>query len=362
MSFKEQISASCTTLEFHSKAVVALKYTDDGRRLATASADKTANIYDTSSGKLLMKLEKEHTLGLNDIAWMDDGRYLATASDDKSIKIWDVEMGKAVTTLHGNKSFIYCLAVHPENQMLLSGGHDGSIRLFHAPSRSCLMNFDAHAGAIVSVAYSPEEGRNFISGSHDGMIRTWDSVNYSATLTSFHCDYSPPVSCARYSPNGKYLLVSTLDDHIRLFPADDNVGPESIGPVVKPPPGSAKTAVANQYRYEPLKTYKGHKQGNYTMQTAFFSGDLSSATGKKGDTTKLVVSGSEDNLIYLWDADSMETQQTLEGHTDVVLAVACNPDESMLQIASASVDKTVKLWRWDAGGAEDDGAGTEPED
>ena len=31
-------------------------------------------------------------------------------------------------------------------------------------SRSCLMSFDAHAGAVVSVDYSPESHRNFISG------------------------------------------------------------------------------------------------------------------------------------------------------------------------------------------------------
>ena len=66
MSFVEE-DFEC---EMHSKTVVALKYSDDGRFLATASADKTANIYDTSNGKLVMVLEKEKSLGLMTV-WMN---------------------------------------------------------------------------------------------------------------------------------------------------------------------------------------------------------------------------------------------------------------------------------------------------
>ena len=51
-------------------------------------------------------------------------------------------MGKA-DTFHGTKVTYIAWRCNPENDMLLSGGHDGSIRLFHAPSRSCLMSFDA---------------------------------------------------------------------------------------------------------------------------------------------------------------------------------------------------------------------------
>ena len=346
MSFTLQSS-----LKDHSKAVVALKYDTTGSRLASASADKTAHIYDATTGMILTKLVGEHTYGINDCVWMNDNKYLATASDDKSIKIWDVEMGKAVTTLHGNKSFIYCLAVHPDTQMLLSGGHDGSICLFHAPSRSCLMSFDAHAGAVVSVDYSPECGRDFISGSHDGLVRVWDSVNYAACRTSFHCGHSPPVSCAKYTPNGHFITVGTLDDKIRLYPARDMVHPGSTGPRAPLPAGSKKRVVDTDYRYEPVKMYTGHKQTRYTLQTAMFSGVLP----ESGVQRKLLACGSEDHRVFLWDVDSMECKDKLEGHTDTVLAVACNPNASMLQMASAGADSTVKFWRYDD---ESEGGGT----
>ena len=64
------------------------------------------------------------------------------------------------------------------------------------------------------------------------------------------------------------------------------------------------------------------------------------------------ISGSEDNLVYIWDLQSKKIVQKLEGHTGtpplycinlgVVLAVASHPSEDI--IASGSLDKDVYLW------------------
>jgi hypothetical protein len=62
----------------------------------------------------------------------------------------------------------------------------------------------------------------------------------------------------------------------------------------------------------------------------------------------LLGSSSLDMTVRLWDAGSGEAKQTLEGHSDSVLAVAFSPDGKLL--ASASDDKTVRLW--DAGSGE----------
>ncbi|KAE9566315.1 Vegetative incompatibility protein [Colletotrichum fructicola] len=55
-----------------------------------------------------------------------------------------------------------------------------------------------------------------------------------------------------------------------------------------------------------------------------------------------LASGSVDNTVKLWDTATGQCQQTLEGHSDWVLSVAFSPDGR--QLASGSRDNTVKLW------------------
>jgi WD40 repeat protein len=57
---------------------------------------------------------------------------------------------------------------------------------------------------------------------------------------------------------------------------------------------------------------------------------------------KLVASASEDKTVRLWDSVKGASLQTLEGHSNRVSAVAVSPDGKL--VASASSDKTVRLW------------------
>jgi WD40 repeat protein len=61
---------------------------------------------------------------------------------------------------------------------------------------------------------------------------------------------------------------------------------------------------------------------------------------------KLLASASFDKTVKLWDTDSRAALQTLKGHLHSVNAMAFSPDGKLL--ASASFDKTVKLWDTDS--------------
>lgn len=76
--------------------------------------------------------------------------------------------------------------------------------------------------------------------------------------------------------------------------------------------------------------------------------DFVTAVACFADGTK-VVSGSEDETVRVWDAQSGAELCTLSGHSNVVWAVAVFADGK--RIASASSDKTVKIW--DAGSGEE---------
>jgi WD40 repeat protein len=57
---------------------------------------------------------------------------------------------------------------------------------------------------------------------------------------------------------------------------------------------------------------------------------------------KQLASASDDKTVRLWDPATGAALQTLEGHWDWVTAITFSQDGRLL--ASASFDKTVRLW------------------
>lgn len=306
----------------HSKAVVSLAYSYDGRLVATAGADKKSCVISTETGEKLLDLDGEHTEGLNDCCWVDD-RLLVTASDDNTLVLWDASYGKPITTFRGHYSYVYCVSCNPVNRAIYSGGFDGNIMVFDVGSGNCMLSFDAHADAICSIDYSPAGNNVFITGSHDGLVRIWDSTSVSGCMTTIYNEARPPISNATYSPNGRYILISSLDSTHRLFDCPD-----------------AANAVY-------VESYRAHLNTKYSILSRL------SRYQNRDTIGSYIISGSEDNKIYLWDLNDSLTGATespivLEGHSDVVFAVACHPDPTVSQITSASRDGGVKIWGMEA--------------
>jgi len=57
---------------------------------------------------------------------------------------------------------------------------------------------------------------------------------------------------------------------------------------------------------------------------------------------KILASGSPDRTLCLWDTSTGQCLKTLQGHTDQVWSVAFSPDSKIL--ASGSDDGTIKFW------------------
>jgi len=59
---------------------------------------------------------------------------------------------------------------------------------------------------------------------------------------------------------------------------------------------------------------------------------------------KWIVAGSEDHRTYIWDLQTREIVQVLEGHTDIVVAVATHPIQNMIATGSIDSDLAIRIW------------------
>lgn len=101
---------------------------------ATGSADRTIKIWDLAKccagteGGLKLTLTG-HINAIRGLVVSPRHPYLFSAGEDNQVKCWDLEYNKVIRHYHGHTSGVFCLALHPTLDLLVSGGRDSVARV-----------------------------------------------------------------------------------------------------------------------------------------------------------------------------------------------------------------------------------------
>ena len=123
------------TLKGHTNAVISVAFSPDGKRIASASEDRTVKVWDAAD-----RPGAPHPQGAHrptSTAWRSAPTANASprGSDDKTVKVWDAATGQEVLTLKGHTSGVTSVAFSPDGKRIASGSEDRTVKVWDAADR-----------------------------------------------------------------------------------------------------------------------------------------------------------------------------------------------------------------------------------
>ena len=289
----------------HEAEVWSVTFSPDGKRIATASQDKTAKVWDAATGELLLTLTG-HTESVNGIVYSPDGKRIATSSDDHTAKVWDAATGEELLTLSGHTDWVYRIAFNPDGTRLATASNDKTAKVWDAGTGEELLTFSGHGDIVFDVAFSPDGKRlatsSWDGNENDGNVRVWDAIS-GMELFTLPVENGGGLRGVAFSPDGTRVAVTSYNL----------------------PGGKMWDAGTGEVLLSAFPDYR-----DSVLDIAF------SLDGK------LAAIGGLDAKAKVWDPMTGQILYTLSGHTHPVNGVAFNPDGTRL--ATASWDGTARVW------------------
>ncbi|KAF4521366.1 hypothetical protein B566_EDAN006955 [Ephemera danica] len=223
-----------------------------------------------------------------------DSIILISASSDTTVKVWNAHKGFCMSTLRTHKDYVKALAYARDREQVASAGLDRAIFLWDVNTLTALT--------------ASNNTVTMISASSDTTVKVWNAhKGFCMSTLRTHKDY---VKALAYARDREQVASAGLDRAIFLWDVN------------------TLTALTASNNTVTTSSLSGNKDSIYSL-----------AMNAPGT---VIVSGSTEKVLRVWDPRTCAKLMKLKGHTDNVKALVLSRDGT--QCLSGSSDGTIKLW------------------
>lgn len=225
------------------------------------------------------------------------GDWIALGSSNLGqLLVWEWQSEQYVMKQQGHSSEMNCVAYSPDGQYIVTGGEDAKVKVWNVSNGFCLVTFSEHSSAVTAIEYSGNK-KFLVSASLDGTVRAYDLVRYR-NFRTFTSPRPVQFSSLALDASGE-LVVAGGRDIFEIYLWSMKLG-------------------------RLLEVLSGHE------------GPVSSLAFAPVATSSMLVSGSWDHTIRIWNClESSGDHETIEIQSNVT-AVAFKPDGEEVALAALS--------------------------
>jgi WD40 repeat protein len=190
----------------HSTCVNSIAFDHQGKYLATGSDDKTAILWNASTGSKVHTFF--HTHGVRYVLFDHRGSYFATCYGSQGVIIWDLFTGQQIRSFTSDPYTIDSVAFD-YNSNIFAICSDAYSRFFKIATGQLIHSIGGES--IKLIAFS-NNGKHFATCSSVGKIKVWDLATMSALQT-----INPHVSSIEsiaFNSMGNNLITSSKEEDI----------------------------------------------------------------------------------------------------------------------------------------------------
>ncbi|KAA8533459.1 hypothetical protein F0562_031107 [Nyssa sinensis] len=360
-----------------------------GGLLATAGADRKVLVWDVDGGFCTHYFKGHKGIVTSIMFHPDPSRLiLFSGSDDATVRVWDLATKKCIATLKKHFATVTSLAVSEDGWTLLSAGRDQVVNLWDlhdygltitvptyemleavcvihsvSPFASCLGLYKQRHGK----KRSGSPAIDFITIGERGLVRIWSSEgavclfeqkSSDVTVSSDKEDSRRGFIAAGMLPLGQGLLCVTADQEFLFYsPMEYTEGclnlilsrrlvgyNEEI--VDMKFLGEEEQFLAVATSVERVQVYDLASMSCSYVLAGHTDIVLCLDTCLSSSGRTLIVTGSKDNSVRLWESESRCCLGTGVGHMGAVGAVAFSKKRRNFFVSGSS-DRTLKVWSFD---------------